>query len=185
MVCKRFALPFLVLLSAACGSSGSGATSADAAGPDVGAEAASSQGVTLQDAAVSDVSAKDVATDGAGATDAPFEGTGATDATTEASTCTPVTSNPAPSVCECFGPSSCPVQGGQDSLACLWGVTPITENGNPTCKGCELSSFPNECYRCKETFNCACLAPYLQDAGSVQQCCDSTAGPYLTEYSCP
>jgi hypothetical protein len=98
--------------------------------------------------------------------------------------CTPITSIPHPSTCACYAASNCPVVNGAPSLDCLWGETPVTIDQNPTCRGCINFRFPNPCHKCKETFNCACLAPYLQDGGSTSQCCDTANGPHLTEYSC-
>lgn len=97
--------------------------------------------------------------------------------------CTPPTRTPAPTSCACFAASACPHDAGAG--ACLWGEAPLTANGNPTCRGCTLSAFASTCGRCAETWNCACLAPYLAAVGSTSTCCDTSTGPFVTEYSCP
>jgi hypothetical protein len=98
----------------------------------------------------------------------------------DAAACTPVTYT-APTTCACFFQGTCPADGGATS--CIWTETPVTVTGQPTCRGCgEIAWKPNTCGKCKETFTCACLAPYL-DPG--QRCCDGPGGPYLTDYGCP
>lgn len=102
----------------------------------------------------------------------------------EAGTCTPIAAYTEPATCACFFAGSCPIlRDGGRSPDCLWAETPLTVTGQPTCRGCGLLAFPtNPCNRCKETFSCACLAPYL-DPG--QRCCDGPGGPYLSDYACP
>ncbi len=99
----------------------------------------------------------------------------------DAAACTPVTYT-APTTCACYFAGSCPVDGGP-ATGCIWAETPVTVTGQPTCRGCgQIAWKPNPCGKCKETFTCACLAPYL-DPG--QKCCDGPGGPYLSDYACP
>lgn len=187
VLCSRAFLACFLSLSA-CGGSGSATPGAADAG-DGNTQADASQATANDGAAVdargSSTSGSASSSTGSASSSGVSSTTSSSGASASTPTCTPVTSYAVPSTCACFGPSSCPVDGGKASMDCLYMEAPLTANGNPTCRGCANNSFPNACHLCKETFNCACLAPYLQDAGSTQQCCDSSGGPYLSEYACP
>jgi len=176
-----------MVLLAACGDSFVGAAAVDAAADVTGHDASSDAGSeTGHSEPPADAAAELAPVDGGSmAPDVDAAAADRVDAgdVAEATACTPLVTYTEPSSCACFYAGSCPYVDGGRSRDCIWAETPLVVTGQPTCRGCGLIAFPkNPCSSCRETFTCACLAPYL-DPG--QRCCDGPGGAYLSDFACP
>ena len=189
---RAAALAMVFALTGCGGSSFSGAAAVDDAAADTGRGMSSDAAETGASEPPADVASDGPTVDGGSL--APDVDAAAADGdvhadrvdagdVAEASTCTPLVTYTEPPTCACFFAGSCPYVDGGRSRDCIWAETPLVVTGQPTCRGCGLIAFPkNPCTSCRETFTCACLAPYL-DPG--QKCCDGPGGAYLSDYACP
>lgn len=82
-------------------------------------------------------------------------------------------------------PVGCVAEPPPPAVGQLWVMQ--TEATPPWCRAFTLAGSEN-CERCASTFTCACLAPYLADAGGAfqrgttgQGCLDTSSGPYFSE----